>query len=134
MEDQVQQIKTPLRRPVRTFQQFQEEKRERIKGWMATCMITVAILFDVISLVAPVITPVIAYFVYWVWFLILGVSFTKSPKKLASMGISAIIEVFFSFLPAFTAGIAATIFITRAEDKGGALGKVVSMAQGKLKP
>src|SRR3989344_2803714 len=136
------QNQTALRRPVRQVAQQQEEKKERIKLWMAACMIIVALCVDAaqavltllgVGLVFGPIISVVAYFAFWIWFLILGVSFTKSPKKLAAMGGGAIIELFLSFLPGFTAGITATIFMTKAEDKGGIIGKAASMAQGKIK-
>ena len=118
-----------------------EEKKERIKTWMAACMIIVALCIDLaqailtavgIGLILGPIMSVVSYFTYWIWFLMLKVSFTKSPKKLATTGISALIEVFLSFLPAFTLGVATVIIMTKAEDKGGLIGKAVGMAQGKM--
>jgi len=117
------------------------EKKERIKTWMGACMIIVALCIDGIQILltilligifmGPVISAV-ASLGFWIWFKLLGVSFTKNPKNLAGMGGTAIIKIFLSFLPAFTAGIAAIVFLTRAEDKGGLLGKAAAMAQGKV--
>lgn len=141
MDEINSQNKRPLVRPVRTIQQ-QGKKRERIKMWMGICMIIVALCVDGvqtvltllgIGLVLGPIISVIAYFAFWIWFLILGVSFTKNPKKLGVMGGAAIIEFFLSFLPAFTLGIATVVFMTIAEDKGGPIGKAAGMAQGKIK-
>ncbi|MFH0804531.1 MAG: hypothetical protein V1896_02935 [Candidatus Zambryskibacteria bacterium] len=134
--------RAPLRRPVKTIIQKPAEKKERIKTWMAVCMIIVALCVDgaqalltvlVVGIVMGPIISAIAYFTFWVWFMVLGVSFTKSPKKLGVMGGSAVLEFLFSFLPGFTAGITAVVFMTKAEDKGGLLGKVASVAQGKTK-
>lgn len=143
MEEALPQNRMPLRRPVRAIPQAQEQKKERIKMWMTACMVIVALCVDLtqtiltlfgIGLVVGPIIGAVAYFAFWVWFMLLGVSFTKNLKKLGVMGLSALIEMSFSFLPGFTAGVAATIFMTMAEDKDGLLGKAASMAQGKIKP
>ncbi len=142
MDETYTQNRTPLRRPVRQISQQQPEKKERIKVWMAACMIIVALCIDLaqailtalgIGLIIGPIISVAAYFTFWIWFLILGVSFTKSPKRLAAIGSGAVIEFFLSFLPGFTAGIAATAVMTMAEDKGGIIGKAAGLAQGKIK-
>lgn len=135
MENESPQNQTALRRPVRQVPQEPEQKKVRIKMWMAVAMIAISLLVDLFSLIPLVgsITSAVSYFGFWVWFMLLKVSFTKNPKKLAAVGATAIIEIFFSFLPAFTAGIAATIFMTMAEDKGGILGKVAGAIQMKAK-
>jgi hypothetical protein len=64
----------------------------------------------------------------------LGVSFTKNPKNLASMGIQAIIGMIpgADMLPELTVAIIIIVILTRAEDKGGMLGKAVNMAEKKM--
>jgi hypothetical protein len=127
--------KTPLRRPVRQFSQQQPEKKERIPTWMAISMIVVALCIDILTLI-PIVgsgVSVAAYVAFFIWFKMRGVVFSKNFKNLGSFAGSAIIEFFFSPLPAFTAAIVALIFFTRAEDKGGLLGKAASLAQGKIK-
>ncbi|OHB14884.1 MAG: hypothetical protein A2431_02945 [Candidatus Zambryskibacteria bacterium RIFOXYC1_FULL_39_10] len=140
---QNQNTREPLRRPVRQIPEQQTEKRERIKKWMAVCLITVAVCVDLAqalltavaigAVLGPVISAV-AWFGFWVWFMILGVSFVSNPKKLLSMGGAGIIEIIpvFGALPAFTAGVAATVFITMAEDKGGIISKAAGALQGKI--
>lgn len=140
---QNQNVRAPLRRPVRQIPEQQTEKRERIKKWMAACIIIVAGCVDAAqalltavaigAVLGPVISAV-AWFGFWVWFMILGVSFVSNPKKLLAMGSAGIVEIIpvFGALPAFTAGIAATVFITMAEDKGGIIGKAAGALQGKI--
>jgi len=141
--DQNQNNQAPLRRPVRPIPVEQEQKRERIKKWMAACMIIVAGCVDAIQAlltalaIGAVLSPVIstvAWFGLWVWFMILGVSFVSNPKKLLTMGTAGILEVVpvLGALPAFTAGIAITVFMTMAEDKGGIIGKAAGALQGKV--
>lgn len=140
---QNQNTRTPLRRPVRPIPEQQEEKRERIKKWMAACLVIVAGCVDAAQAlltavaIGAVLSPVIsavAWFGFWVWFMILGVSFVSNPKKLLTMGTAGILEVVpvLGALPAFTAGIAITVFITMAEDKGGIIGKATGVLQGKI--
>jgi hypothetical protein len=136
MEENFEQNKTALRRSVRQFPQQPEEKKERIVTWMAVCMIIVALFIDAIQLIltllligvfiCPVIS-VVSYFVFWVWFKMLGVSFLGSPKKFGTMGATIVGEIFLSFLPVFTAGITTVIVMTKAEDKlGPSLGKLLN--------
>lgn len=116
---------------------MQEQKKERIKTWMAACMVIVALCVDGLQWLLFFIGPIIsigAYFAFWIWFKILGVSFVGSPKKFGTMGVTALTETVFGFLPVFTLGILAVVLMTMAEDKGGMLGKAAGLAQGKLKP
>lgn len=119
-----------------------EEKRERIKMWMAVCMGIVALSIDAFQALltalvigfalGPVIT-VAAYFGFWVWFKILGVSFVTNPKKLAWFGLPGLADAFLSALPGLSVSVMATAAMTIAEDKGGIIGKAAEMAQGKIK-
>ena len=128
------QNKTPLRRPVQQIPQQQEEKKERIKTWVAAAMIATALVIDIITLLPAIgsVISIAAYFGFFVWFKINGVTFTKNFKNIGVFGISAIIEFFLSFLPSLTAGVTGLILMTRAEDRGGMLGKAASLAQGKI--
>lgn len=135
------QSRTTLRRPVRTFVQ-QEQKEERIKTWQGAGLIIMALSVDGfqailtavgIGLVLGPIISVIAYFSFWIFFMMLGVSFVKSPKKLGVVGGTAIIETLLSFLPGMTAGVAALVFMTWAEDKGGIIGQATGLVRGKIK-
>lgn len=140
MEDTLVQNQTALRRPVRAISQANEDKKLRIKTWMAACMAIVALSIDgfqaLLSLVGiglifgPIIS-VVAYFGFWIWFMILGVSFVGNPKKLMATGVGAIME-FVSFLPGFSLSVITTVLITIAEDKGGIIGKVAQGVQGKI--
>lgn len=128
--------KTPLRRPVTQYAAPQEEKNERIPTWMATAMIVVALCIDALTLI-PIVgsgVSVAAYVGFYVWFKLRGVTFSKNFKNLGSFAGSAIVEFFFSPLPAFTAAVVALILFTRAEDKGGMFGKAANLAGGKLGP
>ncbi len=144
MKEKPLQNYPPLKRPVRTIPQKSEEKRERISVWVGASMIIVALCVDVaqalliilgIGLALGSIITIVAYFVFWIWFMILGVSFITNPKKLLTVGIGGAVEALplFNFLPAFTAMIATVVFMTKAEDKGGMIGKAASLAQGKIK-
>lgn len=135
------QSRTALRRPVRTFVQ-QEQKEERIKTWQGAGLIIMALSVDGfqalltavgIGLVLGPIISAISYFSFWIFFMMLGVSFVKSPKKLGVVGGTAIIETLLSFLPGLTAGVASVVFMTWAEDKGGIIGQAAGMASGKIK-
>lgn len=121
-----------------------DEKRERIKIWVAACMVIIALTVDGsqmvltalgIGLVLGPILSVCAYTAFWIWFMILGVSFTSNPKKLFSFGGSGIAEIIplFGALPVFTAGIITVVMLTMAEDKGGIIGEAAGAMQGKLK-
>lgn len=121
-----------LRRPVMQYN-IPEKKRERIKTWMVISMIVVALFVDLITLI-PIIAwsaSAAAYVGFFIWFKMRGVSFTKNPKNFMAFGVGAIVEFFLSFLPSFTASVVAIIIFTKAEDKGGLIGKAANMAQGK---
>jgi hypothetical protein len=121
-----------------------EEKKDRIKTWMAACMIIVAACIDIfeaildVLLIGEVLSPIIsvcADFIFWIWFKMLGVSFTKNPKNFMAMGIQALVGLTpgLDILPELTLGVLTIVIVTRGEDKGGLLGKAVEMAQGKIK-
>jgi hypothetical protein len=132
-----------LRRPVRAITREQEEKKERIKIWMGAALVTVALGIDgfqaILNLlvIGEFLSPVIsvgADLLFIIWFWMLGLGFIKSPKKFATMGLVALIGLIpaLDTLPELTLGILVIVLMTRAEDKGGILRKVASVAQGKM--
>lgn len=138
-ENSPQQNQRPaLRRPVRTIPQQQEQKKERIKLWMGAALIVTAGSIDAfqallnVLIVGEVLSTIISVcadvlFIIWLW--MLGISFVKKPKNLAAMGIQAVVGLIpvLNTLPELTFGILAIVLITRAEDKGGVLGKVAGV-------
>jgi hypothetical protein len=124
----------------RGIQQEPEKKgedRQRIKIWMAACMLFFAGFVDLFQAlltalaIGTVLAPVMsvgADFVLWLWCAMLGISFIKSPKRLATMLIQAVAELIpaMDALPILTAGTLLLIIITRAEDSGGIIGKVTN--------
>lgn len=78
------------------------EHQQRIKMWMAGCLIVVALFVDFFQFlltllaigvfIAPVIT-VGATVLFWIWFKLLGISFTTSPKKFATFAIESVGEL-----------------------------------------
>jgi hypothetical protein len=119
-----------------------QEKKDRIKTWVAACMIIVALFVDTVQLLltilligvvmGPIISAV-AYLAFWIWFKILGVSFMGSPKKFGTMGATVVGELFLSFLPVFTAGITTVIVMTKAEDKmSPSFGKLLNSSPKKF--
>lgn len=143
MEEEVQPKQKLIRRSVPLPVQ-PEQKKERIKVWMAAILVIMALFVDgaqalltVFAIgvaISPVITAV-AYFAFWVIFLILGVPLLENPKKLAAMGGAGLAEIIpaFNVIPAFTAGIILVIITTMAEDKGGIIGEAAGLMQGKFK-
>lgn len=126
-----------------------EEKPERIKIWMVIILLTVAFFVDCLEILLEWVgvgllglsslISVSTGFGFWVWFKLLGIEFIASPKKFATMLATYVLEIIpgldatiiLSF--GWTIGIIALVLITRAEDKGGLLGKAASVAQRKIK-
>ena len=93
--------------------------RRRISNTTASILLTVAIFFDVLSLVPflDIAIDFIAWLVFFLWFYHLGVGLT-SPKKLAAPVISFFIEIIpgLSILPSISLAVAASIGIITLED------------------
>lgn len=116
-----------------------QEHRHRIKLWMAFAMVITALSIDgfnallnlvvIGEILSSIISPA-ATFGFIIWFWLQGVTFIKSPKKLAAMGGQALIGLIpiINTLPELTLGVLVTIILTRSEDKGGLLGKAAGMA------
>jgi hypothetical protein len=143
MDENSQQIREPLRRPVRAIPQQEEKKKERIPVWMAAALITVAASIDIfeailgILIVGEFINPVISICAdvgFWIWFKMLGVEFTKDPKNLTAMATQALIGLIpgLDILPELTLGVVAIVIFTRIVDKSNALGKLAGATQGKI--
>ncbi|MEK7200789.1 MAG: hypothetical protein AAB672_01520, partial [Patescibacteria group bacterium] len=128
MDETYQQNQRPaLRRPVRAIPKQQEQKKERITKVLAACMVITALCFDAFNalltflgvglVVSSVISPV-ATFGFVIWFWTHGITFTKSPKKFAAMGIQSIIGLIpgLNILPELTLGVLITVLLTRSED------------------
>ncbi|MBN2094082.1 MAG: hypothetical protein JW740_01800 [Candidatus Zambryskibacteria bacterium] len=148
MDGAEQNQKTVLRRPVRQYTQDDEKKPERIKIWMAACLIIVAFCIDLTEFVLEwlgigifglsTLISVCATFIFAIWLKILSVGFFNSPKRLATSTLTPILEM----VPAldalggfiWTLGMVLMVLMTRSEDKGGHLaqiGQVAKMATGK---
>lgn len=128
-----------------------EEKRERIKVWMGVALVVFALCVDVAELVITWVGLVaiggiisslislVAGFIFWVWFLLLGVPAFSSPKQFAVRFITFVGEIipFFDAIPLasflWTAGTIVAVLMVRSEDKGGTLGKAANLAEGKIK-
>jgi hypothetical protein len=134
---------TALRRPVRQIQ-VEEEKWERISKTMAAMLIIVAACIDAfeaildILLIGEFVSPVIsvcADFLFFIWFKMLGVSFTKDPENLAAMATQAMIGLVpgLDILPELTLGVIGIVIFTRMVDKSNILAKAAGVAQTKIK-
>ncbi|KKP56251.1 MAG: hypothetical protein UR80_C0048G0001 [Parcubacteria group bacterium GW2011_GWB1_35_5] len=121
----------PLRRPVRAMPQQQEKRKMRIKIWMGWALIIVALIADIVELlggyisatIIAIIVGIVASFVFWVWFLILGVPYSSNTKKFAvaiTMNIAEVIPgldaIPFWFF--WTLGMIIIVGMVRMEDKG----------------
>jgi len=145
MPETTTQNKTALRRPVQQIPQSSGEKKERIKLWMGAALILTALSIDLfealldILVIGEFFSPIIsvcADVIFWTWFKMLGVGFTKNPKNLMAMVTQALVGLIpgADILPELTAGVTAIVVMTIIEDKSNMLGKVAGMAQGKVKP
>jgi hypothetical protein len=144
----MEQAEQPLKIPKYSQKRFgtsenpDPESRQRIKWWMATCLISVALLIDAIQalltfmVIGAVLSPIIsvgAAFLFWLWYQILGVSYIKNPKRLTTFGVQSLIEIIpaIDIFPALTLGNIITVLITRSEDKGGIISKVASVGRAR---
>jgi hypothetical protein len=101
-------------------------------GW---AMIITAISIDLFEalldllIIGAVLSPIISICAdlgFWIWFKILGVSFSKNPKNLATMLIQALIGLMpgLDILPELSVGVFVLVKLTQSEDKGGLIGKM----------
>lgn len=119
--------------------------------WMAVALVVFAICVDlaevaitwlgfvVVGGILSSVLSTIAGFVFWVWFLILGVPALSNPKQFAVRAITFVGELipFFDAIPLlsflWTIGTIVVVVMIRSEDKGNLLGKAVNIIEGKIK-
>lgn len=120
-----------------------EEKRERIKTWMAACIVIVALCIDLFEMlltwlgigvfITPVIVPCVTL-IFWIWYKFLDIPFVSSPKNFANLTITSLFELIpgLDAIPlisfGWTVGAIIMVIMVRAEDKGGILGEISNMA------
>lgn len=102
----------------------------------AACIDIFEALLDLL-VIGEFLSPIIsicADLVFWIWFKILGVSFTKNPKNFAVMGMQALVGLMpgVDALPELTLGVLTIVILTRSEDKGGLLAKTAGIAGNTL--
>lgn len=137
---QNQNVRAPLRRPVRPIPEQKEEVNYRIKMWMGLLMVALAISVDLAELaitwtgvvviggILSSLLSIVVSFIFWLWLLLLGVSSFTNPKRFAVLLITCLGEIipFLDAVPIlswlWTFGIIATVYLTRKEDEGGAVG------------
>lgn len=119
------------------------EQRQRIVTWMAACLVVVALTADIaelvlewlgIGLVINVVTTPAYTFLFWLWFMMLGVPFVASPKRFFTLAATCLAEL----VPAldamggffWTAGIIILVVMVRLEDKGGIVGELSGATMG----
>jgi hypothetical protein len=140
---QNQNYRSVLRRPVRQVV-TEEEIKERISKVMGGMLIITALSIDafqallnilIIGEVFSTVISVCADTLFVVWFWMLGVSFTKSPKAFFSMAGQAVVGLIpvLNTLPELTLGIIGVVVFTRIVDKSNSLGKLSGLAQTKIK-
>lgn len=124
-----------LRRPVRQYAQEIEEPQERISKIMGGALIVAALSIDLFEMLLEwlgigvfglsTLLSICASVGFWIWFKMLSVEFSTSPKKFGTMLTTSILEVVpgLDALGGFiwTIGIAATVYMIRKEDKGGGI-------------
>lgn len=138
MDENREQNRTPLRRPIRRIPEAKEELKTTISNWMGWALIITAGSIDafqallnllIVGQVFSTIISVGADTLFIIWFWLLGVSFIKSPRKLTAMGVQALAGLIpvLNTLPELTLGVMAVVLITRSEDKGGIIGKAANI-------
>ncbi len=111
------------------------QKQNRIGKFSMIAMVTAAMIFDLIEaglgflaigLVLNRLIVVVKWFLFWFWFKIKDVHFTKLNSKSASRRAVTAISTFLigmipilGILPEFTIGIIAMLLLVRVEDKTG---------------
>ncbi|KKQ77633.1 MAG: hypothetical protein A3A96_03135 [Candidatus Zambryskibacteria bacterium RIFCSPLOWO2_01_FULL_39_39] len=130
-ENSAQQNQTVLRRPVRPIPQEVAPRKMRIKIWMGWALIISAICVDLVELlggyisfeIIATIVGWVASFVFWVWFLILGVPYSSNTKKFVMAIIMNLLEIIpgLDAIPVWflwTLGMVTIVGMVRMEDKG----------------
>lgn len=145
MGEEIEQTKEPYIQPKVSYQKTQDEKKERIKIWMAACLVIVAFSADAaefvlewlgLGLAINIVTTPAYTFLFWLWFKLLDVPFIASPKKFFTFAATCLAET----IPAldaiggffWTIGTLIIVIMVRMEDKGGVLGELSGAAMGVM--
>ena len=95
---------------------------QRIDNVTAGLMITVAVIFDILSLIPllNILVDIIAWLIFGLWFTLRGISFLN-PRRFATFAVSFIVGLIpiLSILPELTLAIIATILMVKSEDRLG---------------
>lgn len=145
MDDTYPQNQTALKRPVRSFQQAQEEKKERISNMMGFLFILTAFCVDLFEMLLEwlaiglfglsTLISICATIAFWIFFKMRGIPFSGKPKNIARFGATAFLEMIpgldaiFGFV--WTVGIFALVGSTMEED--GQSNLIVTIYQSTLK-
>lgn len=135
MDENKEQNRTVLRRPVRTIPEAREDIKRTISNWMGWAIIITAGGIDafqallnvlIVGEVFSTIISVCADVLFIIWFWMLGISFTKKPKNIAAMGTQAILGLIplINTLPELTLGVASIVLMTWAEDKSAIINSI----------
>lgn len=114
--------------------QNQAQRHQRIKIWMAWLLVIVAVIIDLIEILLELLgiglfglnflIALLVSTIFWIWFLILGITYSSNTKKFATAIIQGILEIvpgqdltiILSF--AWTVGMILIVGMTRMEDRG----------------
>lgn len=127
------------------------ESRQRIKIWMGAAMIAVALTVDIaelvlewlgVGLITNIVTTPAFIFIFWLWFLMLGVPFIASPRRFAVFFVQCLGELIpgLDAIGGFfwTVGTIILVIMVRAEDKGGIIGEIsgatMNLVQQRYRP
>jgi len=120
---------------------METEKKEKIDNITVVLMLSVALFFDgfqallTLLLIGPFVNwliSIFAWLTFFLWFLLKGVHFTNNPKKILTFMGGSFTEIIplVSSLPIWTATVALTILMIKAENKLGApIGKIAKIAK-----
>lgn len=115
---------------------MEEPREQRIKDWMGRGLVITALCIDlaefgitwigilVVGSVLSELLSIMAWVLFWIWFLVLGVSMSANTKRFAVSIITVIVEIIpgFDAIPllsyAWTVGMITTVGMVRMEDRG----------------
>lgn len=94
--------------------------RKRISNFQAVALISLSVVFDLLSLIPIVdwIVLILYWIIFPIWFKLLGISLLQA-RKMGSLMVTSVIEAipFVSMLPGFTVSTILIIKNVRKEDK-----------------
>lgn len=154
VQTQEEATKTPFysKRPAPVLSRVDPEQKQRVKLWMGWCLIITALVVDVaelglsytgVGIFFAFILSIGAGFVFWLWFLVLGVTYSSNTKTFATSIVTYLAELIpgldiVPFWFAWTVGMLLIVTLTRMEDRGeeptilGALGRIFTWAGGPV--